>query len=100
LNLFLSKLKARFDPYAKQGHLESSLLGHLVNVSNLEAKAMDCTKVMMWEGSSICMWEGNGDPPQYEGKGPLNMLWEGKGNMLCEGKGPLNILWEGKGYPL
>ena len=45
LNLLLSKPTARFDMDSNIGHLESSLLKHLVTVEELEAKANDCSKV-------------------------------------------------------
>ncbi|XP_053575927.1 galactosylgalactosylxylosylprotein 3-beta-glucuronosyltransferase 3 [Bombina bombina] len=48
LKLLLSNPKARFDPNAERGFLESSLLGQLVTVDELEPKADNCTKVWVW----------------------------------------------------
>ena len=45
LQLLLSKPTAQFDVGSKQGHIEESLLKHLVTVKELEAKADDCSKV-------------------------------------------------------
>ncbi|KAM9301943.1 galactosylgalactosylxylosylprotein 3-beta-glucuronosyltransferase 3 [Gastrophryne carolinensis] len=48
LSLLLSHPKACFDPDAERGFLESSLLGQLVTLNDLEAKADNCTKVWVW----------------------------------------------------
>ncbi|KAM4721973.1 galactosylgalactosylxylosylprotein 3-beta-glucuronosyltransferase 3 [Rhinophrynus dorsalis] len=48
LSLLLSHPEARFDPNAERGFLESSLLGQLVSVAELEARADNCTKVWVW----------------------------------------------------
>lgn len=45
LKLLLSKPLARFDAASKQGHIESSLLKHLITMKELEAKTDDCSKV-------------------------------------------------------
>lgn len=56
LNLLLSKPSARFDPYSKQGHLESSLLRYLVNITDLEAKAEDCSQASGRLMKSLCTY--------------------------------------------
>lgn len=58
LNLMLSKTSARFDAYAKLGHLEDSVLKHLVNITDLEAKAADCSKASIGVegGGRSCNW--------------------------------------------
>ncbi|NP_001082602.1 beta-1,3-glucuronyltransferase 3 L homeolog isoform X1 [Xenopus laevis] len=48
LSLLLSHPGARFDPNAERGFLESSLLGQLVSVGELEPRADNCTKVWVW----------------------------------------------------
>ncbi|KAG8430438.1 hypothetical protein GDO86_020609 [Hymenochirus boettgeri] len=48
LSLLLSHSEAQFDPNAERGFLESSLLGQLVSVGDLEPRADDCTKVWVW----------------------------------------------------
>ncbi|XP_040184878.1 galactosylgalactosylxylosylprotein 3-beta-glucuronosyltransferase 3 [Rana temporaria] len=48
LSLLLTYPKAKFDPDAERGFLESSLLGQLVTVSELEPRAENCTKVWVW----------------------------------------------------
>ncbi|XP_075693434.1 galactosylgalactosylxylosylprotein 3-beta-glucuronosyltransferase 3 isoform X2 [Rhinoderma darwinii] len=48
LSLLLSYPKAQFDPNAERGFLESSLLGPLVSMGELEPKADNCTKIWVW----------------------------------------------------
>ncbi|XP_073514573.1 galactosylgalactosylxylosylprotein 3-beta-glucuronosyltransferase 3 [Phyllobates terribilis] len=48
LALVLNHPKAQFDPNAERGFLESSLLGPLVTVGELEPKADNCTKIWVW----------------------------------------------------
>ncbi|KAM4617193.1 galactosylgalactosylxylosylprotein 3-beta-glucuronosyltransferase 3 [Discoglossus pictus] len=48
LSLLLTHPEARFDPNAERGFLESSLLGSLVTVGDLEPQADNCTKVWVW----------------------------------------------------
>uniref|UniRef100_Q0VA80 Galactosylgalactosylxylosylprotein 3-beta-glucuronosyltransferase n=1 Tax=Xenopus tropicalis TaxID=8364 RepID=Q0VA80_XENTR len=48
LSLLLSHPEARFDPNAERGFLESSLLGQLVSIGDLEPRADNCTKVWVW----------------------------------------------------
>ncbi|CAJ0961594.1 unnamed protein product [Ranitomeya imitator] len=48
LTLLLNHPKAQFDPNAERGFLESSLLGPLVTVGELEPKADNCTKIWVW----------------------------------------------------
>ena len=47
LKLLLSKPSAHFDIDAKIGHLEDSLLMDLITIDQLEAKADDCSKVLL-----------------------------------------------------
>ncbi|XP_075044674.1 galactosylgalactosylxylosylprotein 3-beta-glucuronosyltransferase 3 [Mixophyes fleayi] len=48
LSLLLHHPKAYFDPDAERGFLESSLLGQLVTVGELEPRADNCTKIWVW----------------------------------------------------
>ncbi|KYO30360.1 galactosylgalactosylxylosylprotein 3-beta-glucuronosyltransferase 3 [Alligator mississippiensis] len=48
LPLLLATPRARFDPRAERGFLESSLLSALVSLDQLEPKADNCTKVLVW----------------------------------------------------
>ncbi|XP_067170950.1 galactosylgalactosylxylosylprotein 3-beta-glucuronosyltransferase 3 isoform X2 [Apteryx mantelli] len=48
LRLLLARPGARFDPRAERGYLESSLLRHLVSREQLEPKADNCTRVLVW----------------------------------------------------
>ncbi|KAM5137943.1 galactosylgalactosylxylosylprotein 3-beta-glucuronosyltransferase 3 [Mantella aurantiaca] len=48
LSLLLTHPKAQFDPDAERGFLESSLLGQLVTMRELEPRADNCTKVWVW----------------------------------------------------
>uniref|UniRef100_A0A8D0L5S7 Galactosylgalactosylxylosylprotein 3-beta-glucuronosyltransferase n=1 Tax=Sphenodon punctatus TaxID=8508 RepID=A0A8D0L5S7_SPHPU len=48
LQLLLANREARFDLQAERGYLESSLLQSLVSIEELEPKAENCTKVMVW----------------------------------------------------
>ncbi|XP_061262640.1 galactosylgalactosylxylosylprotein 3-beta-glucuronosyltransferase 3 isoform X1 [Bos javanicus] len=48
LSLLLAKPNARFDATAPRGHLESSLLSHLVDPKDLEPRAANCTRVLVW----------------------------------------------------
>ncbi|XP_026945884.1 galactosylgalactosylxylosylprotein 3-beta-glucuronosyltransferase 3 isoform X3 [Sagmatias obliquidens] len=48
LPLLLAKPNARFDATAPRGHLESSLLSHLVDPKDLEPRAANCTRVLVW----------------------------------------------------
>ncbi|XP_044125916.1 galactosylgalactosylxylosylprotein 3-beta-glucuronosyltransferase 3 isoform X1 [Bufo gargarizans] len=48
LSLLLSHPNTQFDPNAERGFLESSLLGSLVTVGELEPKANNCTKIWVW----------------------------------------------------
>lgn len=45
LPLLLAKPNAQFDATAPRGHLESSLLSHLVDPKDLEPRAANCTRV-------------------------------------------------------
>ncbi|XP_026343607.2 galactosylgalactosylxylosylprotein 3-beta-glucuronosyltransferase 3 isoform X1 [Ursus arctos] len=48
LPLLLAKPSAQFDATAPRGHLESSLLSHLVDPKDLEPRAANCTRVLVW----------------------------------------------------
>ncbi|XP_003230178.1 galactosylgalactosylxylosylprotein 3-beta-glucuronosyltransferase 3 [Anolis carolinensis] len=48
LQLLLANPEARFDLLAERGYLESSLLQSLVSIEELEPKADNCTKVLVW----------------------------------------------------
>ncbi|XP_033612559.1 galactosylgalactosylxylosylprotein 3-beta-glucuronosyltransferase 3 isoform X2 [Fukomys damarensis] len=48
LPLLLAKPDARFDAAAPRGHLESSLLSRLVDPKDLEPRAANCTRVLVW----------------------------------------------------
>ncbi|XP_009458738.2 galactosylgalactosylxylosylprotein 3-beta-glucuronosyltransferase 3 isoform X2 [Pan troglodytes] len=48
LPLLLDKPNAQFDSTAPRGHLESSLLSHLVDPKDLEPRAANCTRVLVW----------------------------------------------------
>ena len=48
LSLLLAKPNSRFDATAPWGHLESSLLSHLVDPKDLEPRAANCTRVLVW----------------------------------------------------
>ncbi|XP_063173101.1 galactosylgalactosylxylosylprotein 3-beta-glucuronosyltransferase 3 [Candoia aspera] len=48
LSLLLANREARFDLLAERGYLESSLLQSLVSMEELEPKADNCTKVLVW----------------------------------------------------
>ncbi|XP_026545112.1 galactosylgalactosylxylosylprotein 3-beta-glucuronosyltransferase 3 [Notechis scutatus] len=48
LSLLLANPEARFDLLAERGYLESSLLQSLVSMEELEPKADNCTKVLVW----------------------------------------------------
>ncbi|XP_025771124.1 galactosylgalactosylxylosylprotein 3-beta-glucuronosyltransferase 3 [Puma concolor] len=48
LPLLLAKPNAQFDATAPRGHLESSLLSHLVDPRDLEPRAANCTRVLVW----------------------------------------------------
>ncbi|XP_061817809.1 galactosylgalactosylxylosylprotein 3-beta-glucuronosyltransferase 1 [Nerophis lumbriciformis] len=48
LHLILSKPSANFELLAKGGRQESSLLTQLVSLDDLEPKAQNCTKVLVW----------------------------------------------------
>lgn len=48
LPLLLAKPDAQFDATAPRGHLESSLLSHLVDPKDLEPRAANCTRVLVW----------------------------------------------------
>lgn len=48
LSLLLMHPEARFDPNAERGFLESSLLGQLVSMEELEPRADNCTKIWVW----------------------------------------------------
>lgn len=48
LPLLLAKPNAQFDAAAPRGHLESSLLSHLVDRKDLEPRAANCTQVLVW----------------------------------------------------
>ncbi|XP_006772855.2 PREDICTED: galactosylgalactosylxylosylprotein 3-beta-glucuronosyltransferase 3, partial [Myotis davidii] len=54
LPLLLAKPNAQFDATAPRGHLESSLLSHLVDPKDLEPRAANCTRVRggRWARSS------------------------------------------------
>ena len=45
LKLLLDNPEARIDPNALRGHLETSLLEHLVSLDQLEPRGDNCTKV-------------------------------------------------------
>nr|XP_006118292.1 galactosylgalactosylxylosylprotein 3-beta-glucuronosyltransferase 3 isoform X2 [Pelodiscus sinensis] len=46
--LLLANREARFDLLAERGYLESSLLQSLVSIEELEPRADNCTKVLVW----------------------------------------------------
>lgn len=48
LRLLLARPRARFDPRAERGFLESSFLGGLVTPAQLEPLAANCTQVLVW----------------------------------------------------
>lgn len=49
LHIILSKAEAHFHPYGVQsGHQESSFLEQLTTLDELEPKAANCTKVLVW----------------------------------------------------
>uniref|UniRef100_A0A2K5PWE5 Galactosylgalactosylxylosylprotein 3-beta-glucuronosyltransferase n=1 Tax=Cebus imitator TaxID=2715852 RepID=A0A2K5PWE5_CEBIM len=48
LPLLLAKPNAQFDSTAPWGHLESSLLSHLVDPKDLEPRTANCTWVLVW----------------------------------------------------
>ncbi|KAM6995815.1 LOW QUALITY PROTEIN: galactosylgalactosylxylosylprotein 3-beta-glucuronosyltransferase 3 [Passerculus sandwichensis] len=48
LRLLLAHPRARFDPRAERGFLESSFLGGLVTPGQLEPRADNCTQVLVW----------------------------------------------------
>ncbi|XP_032090358.1 galactosylgalactosylxylosylprotein 3-beta-glucuronosyltransferase 3 [Thamnophis elegans] len=48
LSLLLANPEARFDLLAERGYLESSLLQSLVSMEELEPKADNCSKVLVW----------------------------------------------------
>ncbi|XP_069476289.1 galactosylgalactosylxylosylprotein 3-beta-glucuronosyltransferase 1-like [Ambystoma mexicanum] len=48
LDLILEKQQAWFNPYAKGGYQESSLLEDLVMLEELEPRADNCTKILVW----------------------------------------------------
>ncbi|XP_069500201.1 galactosylgalactosylxylosylprotein 3-beta-glucuronosyltransferase 1-like [Ambystoma mexicanum] len=48
LNLILQKRRAWFRLDIKRGHIESSLLQDLVTLEDLEPKADNCTKILVW----------------------------------------------------
>ncbi|XP_070622266.1 galactosylgalactosylxylosylprotein 3-beta-glucuronosyltransferase 3 [Erythrolamprus reginae] len=48
LSLLLANPEARFDLLAERGYLESSLLQSLVSMEELEPKADNCAKVLVW----------------------------------------------------
>ncbi|XP_042296171.1 galactosylgalactosylxylosylprotein 3-beta-glucuronosyltransferase 3 isoform X2 [Sceloporus undulatus] len=48
LQLLLANREAHFDLLAERGYLESSLLQSLVSIEELEPKADNCTKVLVW----------------------------------------------------
>lgn len=65
LPLLLAKPNAQFDATAPRGHLESSLLSHLVDPKDLEPRAANCTRVRggRWARSSgvVRGWEKWGE---------------------------------------
>ncbi|CAM5126930.1 unnamed protein product [Eretmochelys imbricata] len=52
LQLLLANREARFDLLAERGYLESSLLQSLVSIEELEPRADNCTKVLVWHTRS------------------------------------------------
>ncbi|XP_029470726.1 galactosylgalactosylxylosylprotein 3-beta-glucuronosyltransferase 3 [Rhinatrema bivittatum] len=48
LQLLLANPEAKFDLLVERGYLESSLLQSLVSIEELEPKADNCTKVLVW----------------------------------------------------
>ncbi|XP_043941811.1 galactosylgalactosylxylosylprotein 3-beta-glucuronosyltransferase 3 isoform X2 [Protopterus annectens] len=48
LQLLLANKDAKFDLKAERGYVESSLLQSLVSIEELEPKADNCTKVLVW----------------------------------------------------
>lgn len=48
LNLLMAHPSARFSMMSPRGMQESHLLSHLVRVKDLEAKADNCTKILVW----------------------------------------------------
>ncbi|KAM7248441.1 hypothetical protein CapIbe_000480 [Capra ibex] len=75
LSLLLAKPNARFDATAPWGHLESSLLSHLVDPKDLEPRAANCTRVLVWhtrtekpkmKQEEQLQWGGRGSDPAVE----------------------------------
>lgn len=60
LPLLLAKPSAQFDATAPRGHLESSLLSHLVDPKDLEPRAANCTRVRSWRWAEIRLWDMEG----------------------------------------
>ncbi|KAJ1108730.1 hypothetical protein NDU88_006100 [Pleurodeles waltl] len=48
LQLLLANREAKFDLHVERGYLESSLLQSLVSMEELEPKAENCSKVLVW----------------------------------------------------
>ncbi|KAM3825009.1 galactosylgalactosylxylosylprotein 3-beta-glucuronosyltransferase 3 [Vipera latastei] len=75
LSLLLANPEARFDLLAERGYLESSLLQSLVSMEELEPKADNCTKVLVWhtrtekpkmKQEEILQKQGLGSDPRIE----------------------------------
>lgn len=71
LPLLLAKPDAQFDATAPRGHLESSLLSHLVDPKDLEPRAANCTRVREWQWVTS-LWGGQvtGEVARPLGGGP------------------------------
>ncbi len=48
LKLLLAHPSARFSQFVARGMQESYFLSHLVSVHDLEAKAQNCTQILVW----------------------------------------------------
>ncbi|CAL9694205.1 unnamed protein product [Knipowitschia caucasica] len=75
LRLLLERPEARFHGDAAQGFLESSLLQGLVTVDELEPRADNCTKVLVWhtrtekpklKREDVLQAQGQGSDPRVE----------------------------------
>ncbi|XP_044304576.1 galactosylgalactosylxylosylprotein 3-beta-glucuronosyltransferase 3 isoform X1 [Varanus komodoensis] len=80
LPLLLANREARFDLQAERGYLESSLLQSLVSIEELEPKADNCTKVLVWhtrtekpkmKQEELLQKQGLGSDPSIEVREPL-----------------------------
>ncbi|XP_005988878.1 galactosylgalactosylxylosylprotein 3-beta-glucuronosyltransferase 3 [Latimeria chalumnae] len=75
LQVLLANQAARFDLLAERGYLESSLLQSLVSIEELEPKADNCTKILVWhtrtekpkmKQEDLLLKQGAGSDPAVE----------------------------------